>query len=132
MARRVFHAAFGAYLATLRKDARIAGQRQAARIALNRGIEGLPASKILELERGQREHVAPDTLRALATLYRADYADLVRAHAQMVYGIDIDHRPQLTPDEREALELWRGASDDGRYHAAAVLRRFRPEEPDRK
>jgi hypothetical protein len=60
---------------------------------------GLTYQAIRGLEKGETRHISPSQLRAMATLYRADYAQIVSAVTRHVYGA------KLGPSEVDSTAL---------------------------
>lgn len=82
--------AIAKFFRDLRTARGIAGLRQAALIAYEKGFRKLTLNTLGALERGETQHTDPEVLRELSRFYGVDYGDLVVAYAATRYEIQRD------------------------------------------
>jgi transcriptional regulator with XRE-family HTH domain len=84
----------GRFFEKLREARGFASQRNAARIAKQRGFTAISYQVLQRLEAGRTRFPEPEVLRALAELYNAPYELLVARSVMAIYGIALEHLPK--------------------------------------
>lgn len=87
--RPVYFKELGAFLTTER-ERRQWQQAETADMAQRRGLKALTRQVLLRLENGQTKSPDPKALRAIATLYDLEYAQLVARMMTERYGVGVD------------------------------------------
>lgn len=134
--RPVFWPQLATFFTNLRVEKRW-GQRQAAKIAENRGLTILSRQQLLRLEKGQTKDPDADVLRAVASLYELPYEEVVRRLAVAKYGVNLasddftllmqerfggSNRFVLEDREPELIDAWRASTREGQRSALTVLK----------